>query len=255
MLCFFHAQRTGRCFPSAWFLNFRSQEKKKRKKKETVKNEEMHSVSGSGTDPHVQVCAYMRSLEPEPTASPFLREKAPGTAMGDFSRGQVLGELCMGTWEQKTCLGGYSDTKCCNELVQSQASTQVCFLPCKPFFIPLASHLSPISPLPISSTEFPIPSWLLSLYTGWLPDDSDEQSSWCSSPHHVRPMDQVKWPRTVPWQEEVVLPSILSQLWHGCSQRWLCWETGVLNKCMFSWKVSSFHRNFDFLMKTKKALA
>lgn len=98
VLCFFHTQRTGRCFPSAWFLNFRSQEKK-RKKKETVKNEDTHNVPRSGTDPHIQVCACMRSLEQEPTGFTFpqalscIGEKAPGTAKGDFTRARVLGEL------------------------------------------------------------------------------------------------------------------------------------------------------------------
>lgn len=81
------------------------------------------------------------------------------------------------------------------------------------------------------------------------------KSFWLSSPHHVRSMDQVKWPRAVPRQEELVSPSSLSQLWHSCSQHWLCWEIRVLIKCTFSWKVFSLHRNFDFLMKTKKVLA
>lgn len=33
----------------------------------------MQSVSGSGTDPDVEVCACMRSLQPEPVDFPFLR--------------------------------------------------------------------------------------------------------------------------------------------------------------------------------------
>lgn len=37
-----------------------------------MKNEEMHSMPGSGTDPHVEVCVCMRSLQPEPVDFPFL---------------------------------------------------------------------------------------------------------------------------------------------------------------------------------------
>lgn len=53
----------------------------------------------SGTDPHIQVCVCMRSLEQEPAGFTFphahscIGEKAPRTAMGDFNRAQVLGEL------------------------------------------------------------------------------------------------------------------------------------------------------------------
>lgn len=199
VLCFFHAQRTGRCFPSARFLNFRSQ--KKKKKKETIKNEEMHSVSGSGTDPHVQVCACMRSLEPEPMASPFLRLLAASEKrLLGLQRVTSAEHGSWGSctpWEQKTCLGRYSDAECLDELAQTQASVQVCFSQ-KPFFIPLASCLLPISPLPVSSSESPVPSQLLSLHVGWLPDGSDKQCSWLSSPHHVRLLDQTKWPRTIP---------------------------------------------------------
>jgi len=62
LLCvmFFHAQRTGRCFPSARCLNFRSQGKKKKKKRERkTKPLRMKkcSVPGSGADPCVQVRA------------------------------------------------------------------------------------------------------------------------------------------------------------------------------------------------------
>lgn len=250
MLCFFHAQRTDRCFPSARFLNFRSRGGGGRDKKENIKNEEMHNVSGSGTDPHIQVCACMRSLKPEPKASPFLRLLAASEkkllGLQWVTSPQHRSWRSCTPWEQKTCLAGYSDPKHWDELAQAQDIMQVGFPPCKPFFIPLASCLSSISTLPISSIESPILSQLLSSYTGYA-NGSDEQSSWLLfSPPGSGQVAQ---------DSPLVLHSSPSQLWHSCSQHWLCWETGVLVKCTFSWKVSSFHRNFDFLMETKNVLA
>jgi len=100
VLCFFHAQRTGRCFPSARFLNFRSQGKKekKRKKKETIKNEEIQCMwelrlpSRTGMCMH-KVSGTKASGFTFPQALGCLGEKAPGIAMGYFTRAQVLEEL------------------------------------------------------------------------------------------------------------------------------------------------------------------
>lgn len=55
------------------FLILDLRKKKERKQKGLIKNEEMHSISGSGTDPHVQVRAYKIFLDPQPIAFPFLR--------------------------------------------------------------------------------------------------------------------------------------------------------------------------------------
>jgi len=159
-------------------LDLREKKKKKERKKKPSRMKKS-SVCGSCAYPHVQVCACIRSLEPKPVASPFLR-------LLDALEKRLLGlqwvtlpehrswRSCT-PWEQKTCLGGYSDPKHWDDHAQTQDSMQVSFLPYKPFFIPwlLASLQFLHCPLTLMSLQLLLSFFLrthamLFCITWWL---------------------------------------------------------------------------------------
>ena len=185
------------------FLILDLREKKERKKKKEKRNHqewrnaqcvwEWHWPSCTGMCMH-EVSGTRANGFAFPQALGCLGEKAPGTAMGDFTRAWVLGELyTMGTkdlftrllWPKMlgwTC----TDPGQCAGLL---SSTQTLFHPCG--LLPPSNFSSAHKLYWVSnsfSASFPI--YRLCSYS--LPGGSDEQSFWLSSPHHVRPMDQVK---------------------------------------------------------------
>lgn len=149
LLCvmFFHAQRTGRCFPSARCLNFRSQGKKKEKKREkneTIKNEEMQCAREWRWPLCTGTCVP-RSLETELMALVLssIGEKTLGTAIGDFTTVEVPGKLY--TIVVKDLFRRLRYHKMLGRACTGQGQ----LLPVQPFFILLAFCLPTISPWPI----------------------------------------------------------------------------------------------------------
>lgn len=138
----------------------------------------MHSVSGSGIDPHVEVCVCMRSLQSEPMDLPFLR------LLADLKE-RLLGLQWVSSPEHrsegKLYIMGKKDLfrrllwpKMLGWTCADPEQVQVCLPPHKPFFIPLASCLPSVSPLPIiswvsNSFSASLPTKaLLFLITWWL---------------------------------------------------------------------------------------
>lgn len=92
------------------------------------------------------------------------------------------------------------------------------------------------------SASFPIQG----LCSFLLPDGSDEQSLWLSSPHHVRPVDEVRWPRQSPDRRRWYCPAVslsfgtavVNTGFAGKPEFWL--NVHFLEKCLLSTGILTF---------------